>query len=216
VTRWRGRGALVAAALVTAFLAGTAGAGAGIDGPDVDDSAARDGLVISTDLPDGYELETVRRDTGAYARFLDVQGDCDRINTAATFTDAKPVTSRAEFADAGTTSGIGGQGIETVFAFDDEDDAQEYYRRFAPAFAELVDCGLMTDAAGNIGTYSDLSVGKVGDQRTALAFAPRADRYTRIALVRSGENVLYVELYDDAVTDAEFTALVKRATKRAR
>lgn len=195
-------------------LVGIPTAGAGTES--TDELADRYGLVRQGDLPSGYELDSVRRESGGLAPYISVEGDCARINTKTTFRGGDPVTSRATFEEAVTSGRIGGQGVETVFTFDDTDAAKEYYRTFAPAFDDLVECRLMTDAVGNIGTYSALSVGKVGDQRTALTFEPRADRTTRLGLVRNDEQVVYLELYDDDATDAEFAALLKQAEKRSR
>lgn len=203
--------ALVAAA---AGLVGVPVAEAATDS--TDDLADRYGLVRQGDLPDGYELDSVRRETSVIPAFFEVAGDCDRFNSAPKLWGTEAATSAATFESVTTGGSRGGQGGETVFVFDDDDDAKKYYDRFAPEFDALVECGTMTDAVGNIGTYADLSVGKVGDQRTAFAFDPRADRYTRVALVRNDERVVYVQLYDDDATDAEFAALVKRAEKRSR
>ncbi len=161
-------------------------------------------------------MDSVRRESGGLAGYFSVDGDCDRINTRTQFLGGKPVTSRATFEAASPTGGIGGQGVETVYAFEDEGDAKEYFQTFAPAFDEVVDCGTFLDGSGNIGTYAALDVGKVGDQRTALSFEPRADRYTRVGLARNDEVVIYLELYDDDASDAQFAALLKQAEKRAR
>lgn len=133
------------------------------------------------------------------------------------FFDGDPTIAQATFEESAAGGARGGEGSETVYDFDGDDDAaEELYERFAPNFDELVECGLMTDAVGNIGTYADLAVGKIGDERTAISFEPRADRYTRLGLARDDDTLVYLVLYDDAATDAEFAALLKQAVRRAR
>lgn len=214
----RARGCIVALAVAALGSSGIAAmpvdAGAATTSPD--ELSDRYGLLRERDLPVGYEIDSARRETGSLAGYFTVEGDCDRINTRAQFLGEEPVTSRATFEEAATTGRVGGQGVETVYAFEDEDDAKEYYKTFSSAFGEIVDCGTFLDGSGNIGTYAALSVGKVGDQRTALSFDPRADRYTRVGLARDDEVVIYLELYDDDASDAQFAALLKQAEKRSR
>lgn len=202
---------LVLAAVAALAPAGAAGAASD---DEIEDLTRRYDLVRTRDLPDGYELVSVRRESGGSAGYLEVQGRCAALSSRQLL-GSDPVTARAEF-ERSTSGSLGGAGKETVFTFDDTDTANEYYTRFAAELEELVRCGTMTDALGHIGTYAKLGIGKAGDARTALSFDPRADRYTRLALARDDERVVYVELYDDGATDAEFTALVAQAVKRAR
>ena len=207
--------AAVATAVGAAAAPAAPAAGAGTE--NVDDVAKRYGALQTRDLPAGYELDSVRRETGAIAGYFEVQGDCARINTAVKFFDGDPTIVEASFEETTSTGRLGGQGTQTVYDFDGDDDAaEELYRRFAPNFDELVACGLMTDAVGNIGTYADLAIGKIGDQRTAISFDPRADRFTRLGLARDDDTVVYLVLYDDTATDAEFATLLKQAVRRAR
>lgn len=202
-----------AACSAWAVVVGVGPAGAGTTS--ADDLSKRYGLLRESDLPTGYALDEVRRETGGTAFYIEVEGDCDGLDGTATFSGGDPVNAKATFEEE-TSGSRGGQGIETVYTFDDDGDAKSYFGRFDDSLDEMVDCGLMTDGAGNIGTFSALSVGKVGNQRNAVAFEPRADRYTRVGLARAGDTVVYLELYDDAATDAEFAALLKTAVKRAR
>lgn len=209
----RARLALVALIASAAALTGVPAAGAATE--DFDELAARYGVLRQVDLPAGYAIDSVRRETGAIAGYFEVQGDCARINTAVKFFDGDPTIVQATFEESAADSELGGSGFESVYTFDDDALAKEFYRRFSPNFTELVGCGLMTDPDGNIGTYTDLRVGKVGDQRTAIAFDPRADRYARLGLARDDDVVTYLVIYDDAVTDAEFAALLKQAVRRS-
>lgn len=211
----RRMGALAFVVAATFAPVAVPAAHAGTKSPD--DLAARYGLLRQGDLPAGYELDSIRRETGAIAGYFEVQGACARLNNAVKFFDGDPVIVQGSFEETTTTGRLGGQGMETVYDFDGDDDAaKELYRRFAPNFDELVECGTMTDAVGNIGTYTDLPVGKLGDQRTAIAFDPRADRYTRLGLVRNDDTVVYLVLSDDAATDDQFATLLAQATRRAR
>lgn len=210
------RARIAVAALIASAAAFTGAPAADAATDSLDDIAAKYDLVREADLPDGYELDSARRETGSSPPYFEVVGACSRVNTSVVFTGGDATVARATFEKGGTGGRIGGQGVETLFTFDDEGDAEEYFRRFQKEFDDLVKCRLMTDALGNIGTYSTLSVGKVGDERTALTFDPRADRLTRLGLVRNDEHVVYLALYDETATDAEFAALLKQAEKRSR
>lgn len=181
-----------------------------------DDLAKKYQLLRESDLPDGYALDDVRRDTGSNARSVEVTGDCDEINPEVTFLGSKPVITYAAFSEPAPSGSLGGNGLEFVYAFSSETDAKEYYGRWAGGFDELAACGLMTTPSGVIGTYAALDVGKAGNQRTGITFDARTnEEFARLAVARDGKTVVSLALAEDDITDAEFGTLVKTALKRA-
>jgi hypothetical protein len=181
-------------------------------GKSVDDLAERAGVLQSADLPSGYVLDDVRTETGSSPYYPTVDGDCEVQQTR--FSGAPPALASASF-ENGRTRGSGNEGI---FAFSSTKTAQDYYRKHAAAFRDLTGCGKTIAPNGATGTYRSFQLGKIGNERTGLAFDPTGSQYfpTRFALARSGSTVLYLDLNDNAATDASFASLAKVAEQRAR
>jgi hypothetical protein len=201
--------------LIATALGGVATASVSRKSPD--QLAKQYGLLRESDLPAGYSLQSARRESGRTAQFVEVVGDCSRVNPGVHFlTGNAPETVIGTYEEAPSGGYIGGNAAEAIYAFDDDGDAKAYVEKFDAGFDELADCGLMADPIGTIGTYAPLDVGKVGSRRSGISFDPRgSDPYTRFSVTRSGKVVVYVELHDEHATDAEFRALVKTANKRA-
>jgi hypothetical protein len=169
-------------------------------------------VLQSSDLPTGYVLDDIGTETGSSPYYPTVDGDCEIQQTR--FSGSPPALAKAEFSNDRTR----GSGNEGVFTFSSTKTAQDYYRKHSGAFGDLVDCGKTAAPNGVIGTYRTFQLGKIGNERTGLAFDPTGSQYfpTRFALVRSGSKVLYLDLNDNTATDASFGSLAKVAQQRAR
>jgi hypothetical protein len=178
----------------------------------VDDLAERAGVLLSSDLPSGYVFDDIGTDTGSSPSYPTVDDDCEIQQTR--FSGAPPSLASASFENDRTR----GSGNEGVFTFSSSKSAQDYYRKHSAAFGELAGCGKTVAPNGVVGTYRSFQLGKIGNERTGLAFDPSGSQYfpTRFALVRSGSKVLYLDLNDSTATDASFASLAKAAEQRAR
>jgi hypothetical protein len=180
----------------------------------VDEIAKRYGLLRSADLPNGYSYDELDRDDGARPSSPSVFGECDGIKNNA-WSGPLPVTIGGAFIAQRSDGSTGATGTEIVRSFSSETSSKAYFRSFAEGLTEMADCELMASPSGAIGTYAELDVGKVGDERVGISFDPRAGEFQRISIARSGKKVVYVELNDDRGSDGGFRTLVKTAQARA-
>jgi len=166
-------------------------------------------ILRESDLPAGYAFTSFRNETGRAARYPVVDAECE-LDPSVASTGTPPPTASAGF------RGAGGHGAEILYTFSSTNGAVTYFRNFDRGFDDLSECGKVISPNGAIGNYKALDLGKVGDERSGLAFDPSgSDPAARFALVRDGRVVCYVELQDSTATDAEFRTLVKTADRRA-
>jgi hypothetical protein len=180
----------------------------------VDEIAKRYGLLRTRDLPTGYAYADLERDDGARPSYPSVFGECDGTKNNA-WSGPLPISTGGSFVARRSDGSAGATGTEIVRSFASGTSSTAYFRSFAEGLTEMGDCGLTTSPSGAIGTYAELDVGKIGDERAAVSFDPRAGEVQRISIARSGKRLVYVELNDDDASDAEFRSLVKLAHKRA-
>jgi hypothetical protein len=177
----------------------------------LDSAAARARVVQTADLPVGYVLDDLRTETGAPAAYPTVDKDCEIEQTR--FSGSPRSLATVLF----TNSRTRGNGHEALASFSSSSTAEDYVEKFADAYAELADCGKTVAPSGAVGTYRAVKLGKIGDTRSGLVFEPTGTDFPSwFAVVQTGDQAIYVDLYDKDATESTFASLVKAATQRAK
>lgn len=122
-------------------------------------------MLRESDLPAGYAFTSFRSETGRAARYPAVDRECE-LDPSVASTGTPPDTASAGF------RGAGGHGTEILYTFASTTSAVTYFRNFDRGFEGLGECGKAISPNGAIGTYEALALGKVGDERSGLAFDP--------------------------------------------
>jgi hypothetical protein len=187
--------------------------------PTVSPQAGSYPVVQSADLPTGYRMGTgmPQRRTGISASYPTIE-KCiwDSSNP---FSGLTPVIYSSYFQRTADASGQ-----ETLWEFDDAKPAKAYYGNLEQAYTAATKCKIVKQPSSsdpsdlvNIGSYSTVDGGKIGDESLVLSLEPSSSLQpaTQYAFFRAGSSVAALRITDDSINTKEFTTMVKTAAKRA-